>query len=181
MLSNFNMQGIFLALWVPLLFTPILILISGKHHPLLLSWKYYFLNFSSVTFVLQVSEFFLPCVWFCICFSYWRLFADVLKSLPLKADLKVCVEAQACGRPATRGLVWMNGFQGRFRGAVSVSLETLGVLREEPTEFHLRCSGPSALLLRRQSGDSLPMAVLLRAPRLSQVCASPLRPGAQPL
>lgn len=33
-----------------------------------------------------------------------------------------------------------------------MSLETLGVLREEPTEFHLRRSGPSASLLRRQSG-----------------------------
>lgn len=33
-----------------------------------------------------------------------------------------------------------------------MSLEILGVLREEPTEFHLRRSGPSASLLRRQSG-----------------------------
>lgn len=33
-----------------------------------------------------------------------------------------------------------------------MSLETLGVFREEPTEFHLRRSGPSASLLRRQSG-----------------------------
>lgn len=54
-----------------------------------------------------------------------------------------------------------------------LSLETLSVLRKEPLEFYLRRSGPSALLLRRQLGDSLPMSVLLQASRLPQVSAGP--------
>lgn len=101
------------------------------------------------------------------------------KPLPLKADLKLYVDAQACGHPAACGLVWLSGFWGS--SSACLSLQILTVLGKEPTEFHLRRSGPSASLLRRQLGDSLSMGALLWAPRLPQVCAGPLSPGAQPL
>lgn len=116
MLSNFNMQGIFLALRVPFLFIQILILILGKHHLLLLSWKYYFLNFSAVTFVLQVSEFFFPCVWFCICFSHRRLFTNCLETLALESRSEAL-----CGRTGlwSPGRMWA-GLAERLLGEVQM-------------------------------------------------------------
>ena len=112
------MQGIFLALRVPFLFIQILILILGKHHLLLLSWKYYFLNFSAVTFVLQVSEFFFPCVWFCICFSHGRLFTNHLETLALESRSEAL-----CGRTGlwSPGRLWV-GLAERLLGKfISVS------------------------------------------------------------